>query len=59
MDKKRRTPSPQRRPHSFRIACAWCKRGIGWKRKEVAVPGETTYGICPPCVAEMISKLTR
>ena len=47
---------PEGQQHFFRIECAWCKRHLGWKRKHVAVPGETTYGICPPCAAAMRRK---
>jgi hypothetical protein len=44
------------RQYFYRIECAWCKSRIGWKCKDVHVPGETTYGICPQCVADMVSK---
>jgi len=51
-----RAQFPKRRHHSYRIACAWSKRCIGWKLKNVAVPGETTYGICSQWVTDMVSK---
>src|SRR5437660_959592 len=53
MGKELRAQFPKRRHHYYRIACAWCKRCIGWKLKNVSVPGDTTYGICPPCAADM------
>jgi hypothetical protein len=52
MGKALRAQFPKRRHHYDQIVCAWCKRGIGWKLKNVAVPGDTTYGICPPCEAD-------
>jgi hypothetical protein len=51
MGKEPRAQFPKPRHHYFRIECAWCKRFLGWKPKNVSVPGDTTYGICPPCVA--------
>jgi hypothetical protein len=39
------------------IECAWCKRRIGWKRKEPSVPGETSHGICLPCAAHILTQM--
>jgi hypothetical protein len=39
------------------IACAWCKRHMRWKHKEGDVPGDTSHGICPPCLADMVRKV--
>ena len=40
----------------YLIECAWCKKRIRWKLKEVSVPGDTSHGICPPCATEMLMK---
>ena len=45
------------RRRSLLVKCAWCKRHMGWKRKEGAVPFETSHGICPRCAADVLSKL--
>jgi hypothetical protein len=39
------------------VECAWCKRRIGWKRKDPSVPGDTSHGICPPCAAELCKEM--
>ena len=57
MGHTRRVRSPKREQPFFRIECAWCKRRIGRKPKDVSVPGETTYGICQPCFADMVRTL--
>jgi hypothetical protein len=33
----------------FLIVCAWCRRRLGWKRKQASVPGETSHSICQQC----------
>jgi hypothetical protein len=38
------------------IVCAWCQRRIRWGRKERAVPGEISHGICPPCAVRVLSQ---
>jgi hypothetical protein len=35
----------------YLIECAWCQRRLGWKRKQAAVPGETSHSICSRCAA--------
>jgi hypothetical protein len=57
MAKEPRAHFPLPRHHYYRIECAWCKGCIGWKLKNVSVPGETTYGICPSCFAGMVDKV--
>jgi hypothetical protein len=49
---------PQWCQYYYQIECAWCKKCLGWKLKNVSVPGDTTYGICPPCVVAMVSKIS-
>jgi hypothetical protein len=41
----------------YLIECAWCKRHIRWKRREGAMPGGTSHGICPPCAAAMVREM--
>jgi hypothetical protein len=39
------------------IVCAWCQRRIRWVRKERAVLGEISHGICPPCAGRVLSQI--
>src|SRR5262245_14434014 len=41
----------------YPIECAWCKKRLRWKRKEVSAPGDTSHGICSPCVTDLLSKM--
>ena len=59
MSKEPRAQFPKLRHHYYRIACAWCQRRIGRKRKDVSVPGDTTYGICQPCFADMVTMVSK
>jgi hypothetical protein len=39
------------------VECAWCQQRIAWKRKDPAVPGETSHSICVPCAARILTRL--
>jgi hypothetical protein len=41
----------------YLVECAWCKRLIGWKRKEGAVSFDTSHSICSHCAADVLSQL--
>jgi hypothetical protein len=39
------------------VVCAWCTRTIGWKRREGAVPGDVSHGICLACAAVVFREM--
>jgi hypothetical protein len=41
----------------YLIICAWCQKRIRWVRKEPAVCGEISHGICLPCAARVLTQL--
>jgi hypothetical protein len=41
------------------MECAWCRRRLGWKRKQAAVPGETSQRICSRCAAAVVRAIAR
>jgi hypothetical protein len=38
----------------YLVECAWCRRRLGWKRKQASVPGETSHSICSRCTVTVV-----
>jgi hypothetical protein len=54
LDQARRSLARQQ---YLQVVCAWCTRTIGWKRREGAVPGAVSHGICLACAAVVFREL--
>ena len=58
-DKALREQGTELRKRYYLIECAWCKKCLGWKRKEGAGPGDTSHGICPQCAADTLRDMAK
>jgi len=42
---------------SLQIVCAWCQQPLRWHRVQPPLPLQTSYGICPACLVQVLREL--
>jgi hypothetical protein len=42
---------------SPQIVCAWCQQPLRWHRVQTPLPLQTSYGICPTCLVQVLREL--
>jgi hypothetical protein len=42
---------------SLQIVCAWCQQPLRWHQVPTPLPLQTSYGICPACLVQVLREL--